>query len=796
MKTTLHAPNEPNLQSFLSGITHPKPLITRNPKQYESRINWKDTLDQGIKYLQWHAKKYHLIELQRQLDAPTYGQKLIQVKKYLLSNYKLQNHFEYINLQDKNLKEVVSVNLEYRLIRSILILIRCYEVESGFLSHNTNEWIFISELLMYESSKGYAYINEAFYNHFGYYYKDTERIKKKLKEKRHEATTERKFYKRNEINKILNFLLYSLSHDHEAFTSTTDKNGRTYNAFTNLAKIYRYNEYPFTLFEYDIKSANPQIIDILISSEKWRSVYSNLMQSRDINREDAKTLFNATLNNYRLSTQQAIKVYLDAGYSTKEAERIARITAQSNKGETFAKFTKIETELIQDFIQVHELKNNEFIRLHDAIFTEHQIKTFEDKKTKAEFNISSKGSPILVFDFYKRSSSKKICLSTTPKTDLILWQNLTPKPKAFTYKNVDEKYSFTFYAEDIIIASSIFNFNKTKHKTLEGEKMEFIDKLKRLYVMLKYMNVGIDIEPYYLECLEHVKANSNYSFNINYVQNILIPEFRKVSVSEIKKHLVSRNWIYNGSMFYNEFLFMQKLQEAKKHYTNNLNAILLKNELENIVKGFENGFFVHYIDKSEFKNCTHKHKSIFFEMINKINKVLTISNSIKYKNMYTFSTSYTEYLYSRSQKCTNIPKRAKKYLDTIYQNKDTIYQKISNSLENINLLLENGLHHLKDIDQLFIKDAFISIAKPIEIQINVNQAFEGKTDMRNSIFNHYTEADATRKGLLFFIEWYVFKNYTLQDVIPLDIINIKAEAYKQYHKNKKEHLDYIYLASV
>ena len=799
--TQAHNNYNGSLETFLNGLTHPKPIITRKPKEYANRTTWKDALKQGIFYLEWYANKHHLLELRKQLHAPTYGQKLHQVKKYLLSNYNLQNHFESANLKDKELKEVASAPIEYRLIRGLLILIRCYEVENGFLSHKSKEWIFISELLEYESSKGYTHINEAFYKQFGYYYEDTDRIKKKLKEKRPQPTTPRKYYKRNEINKILNFLLYSLSHDHKAFTSTTDANGRTYNAFTNLAKVYRYNEYPFTLFEYDIKSANPQIIDILLKSEKWQNVYSNLMQSRKISREDAKRLFNATLNNYRLSIQKAKKVYLDAGYSSQEADALTKISAQSEKGEAFAIFTKIETELIQDFIEVHELRGNEYIRLHDAIFTESEIKSFEDRETKAEFNVSSKGTPILMLDFFKKSSSKKICLSTIPKTNLILWQNLTPKPKAFTYKNKEKGYSFTFYDEDIIISTATFNFNEEPKNdneqaeyNKEFERTQFIEKLKRLYVMLNFQNFKVDIDSYFFECLEHIKLNSNYSFNINYVREVLLQDLKKLDKNEFKKHLAVRNWTYQGAMFYNEFTFIATLQEAKGKFTDFQNAKQLKNELENIVNGFKNDFLVHYIDKSEFKNCHHKKESIFFEIINKINAVLTISNSTKYKNMYTFASYYSNTLYSTSKKCTTIPKRTKKYLSILYENREVINEKITNALANFEILIEYGLHHLEDIEQIFIKDAFAYVTRPQDITINANNAFEGKADLQNSIFNHYTEADATRKGLLFFIEWYVFKNYTLQDLIPLDLISIKAEALKKYHENKSSHLDYIYLA--
>lgn len=138
---------------------------------------------------------------------------------------------------------------------------------------------------------------------------------------------------------------------------------REYNPLTLLPRAFR-SIIPIRYVEVDLTSANPQIIDAMLNTDIGLNVYKNLMSSRKITRNEAKTLFNKTLNNYKISVAKAIKIYLDSGYSKDKAKELAMLTAEVGKGVFYEKMTKAEAELTKLYNETLSIKT---YRFHDAI---------------------------------------------------------------------------------------------------------------------------------------------------------------------------------------------------------------------------------------------------------------------------------------------------------------------------------------------------------------------------------------------------------------------------------------------
>ena len=139
------------------------------------------------------------------------------------------------------------------------------------------------------------------------------------------------------------------------------KDDREYN-FATKCPSYLRKYAPYETTEIDIESANPQFMDMIIGSSNAFNVYESLMALRGLNRSDAKVLFNKTVNSDKLKPHQAIAVYMDAGYTSEEAEQIAAMTC-GNK--IFSEMNKHEHKAIESYKAEAKLKR--VVRLHDAI---------------------------------------------------------------------------------------------------------------------------------------------------------------------------------------------------------------------------------------------------------------------------------------------------------------------------------------------------------------------------------------------------------------------------------------------
>jgi len=167
--------------------------------------------------------------------------------------------------------------------------------------------------------------------------------------------------KKNLKSRMKEAIIFLLTNGNSGKGRTTKH--REYNPLTLLHRALR-SIIPIRYVEVDLTSANPQIIDAMLNINIGLDVYKNLMSSRNITRNEAKTLFNKTLNNYKISVAKAIKIYLDAGYTTDKAKELAMLTAEVKKGSFYERMTKAEAELTKLYEQTLSIKT---YRFHDAI---------------------------------------------------------------------------------------------------------------------------------------------------------------------------------------------------------------------------------------------------------------------------------------------------------------------------------------------------------------------------------------------------------------------------------------------
>jgi hypothetical protein len=115
---------------------------------------------------------------------------------------------------------------------------------------------------------------------------DLEYLHKKYKDyKKSKTTPEKTLY--FWFNGALLILLKDLGLSVKNFKCSY-KNGREYNALTNVPRDFR-KFFPFVLRQYDIKSANPNFVDNILGSSVANNVYSDLMFAHNITRNQAKT---------------------------------------------------------------------------------------------------------------------------------------------------------------------------------------------------------------------------------------------------------------------------------------------------------------------------------------------------------------------------------------------------------------------------------------------------------------------------------------------------------------------------
>jgi hypothetical protein len=699
----------------------------QNGVQTATLKNYRNTLETGLEVLR--LSSYDLPVLN---DIFKYNEGFndlcSKVESYLTTNV----HFVYYRYvkKDNQLLEDFNLDISKYNVRSLLILIRCNYIANGAYSIPTRRLIEDFETIdRLKKTTSLEAIKKALPN------VSTKYIEARLKDKND-------IKRSGEVTKILLSLLYLLSYDHQAFTYKKSE-GRTYNAFTSLNKVYRIHEMPFQLVELDIKSANPQIIDKIFNFDgRWKGVYSNLMSAYQIDRTESKILFNSTLNNHRLTVTTAYEIYLNAGYQKNEANQLAEATANQSKGAWFKLMANQEGEIMQNFIDAN-LKDSRYIRIHDALYIEPEFTIIQNS---VELGIIEFGKSIiekenLTLDL--RVDSFKVVLSTPPTSEFVVKQYYE-KSKA---KQVLRTDNFTFYDRDFLQLSATFNISKpiiSKDGSFRNpNENEFLERLMKLYKISMYLNNGNP--EHFRTCIEHLSKHIQVSKSYIYT---VLPSWQ-FDINDGLNYLKNRDWVYHGvSLSLSDFNSLY--HKERREFVNKQNRTKLKADLIRLSDAVENNRLYH-IDKNKYFSFRYYEVGKLIDMVHNLIGIKKSNTINEFNRNIQFPVkSYNKCNIAQQESVSkplkpSINQRYKKKIDIFNKQKPTILLNLENAISNID--------ELQDITQLFTEQTHQKMNhkyKKVE-PISAHEAFSEPIDYTHSVYSNHTSRSALLQGKEFYI---------------------------------------------
>ncbi|SDX19263.1 hypothetical protein [Aequorivita viscosa] len=321
------------------------------------------------------------------------------------------------------------------------------------------------------------------------------------------------------------YILYLVCKELEIPTNhfkTTLKDFREYNPLTKCPKILR-AETPFKVIECDIKSAFPSFLDLQTGSRIKDEVYTNLMERKNINRSDAKVLFNSHLNSGKYKTKEQIKNFLiECGYTATPANEITKYT--NGKIKFIVHMSELEQCAIQDFIETNTLKNA--VRLHDSVlFIDSGMKDLNLKAENGliEFGMSVLKKPVFSNSFgYSNKSLRFAYISSVPPATNEDFKNLIRKQVLTRPKVKGEANGFKFYTEKYEYISASFDLNQ------KYSFEEFIFNCREMVSTLNYLNGKPISKTLLYLILSHIRQNSNVIFNLRFLYRELLKQRTRI----------------------------------------------------------------------------------------------------------------------------------------------------------------------------------------------------------------------------------------------------------------------------
>jgi len=692
-----------------------------------SLTNYKTTLETGLRILE--LASYDLPVLN---DIFKYNQGFndlcSKLESYLTTNVHLPT-YRYTR-HDEQLKETFDLDISKYDIRSLLILIRCNYIANGAYSIPTRSLI---ESFEYIDQKKKTTSLEAVK-------KALPNVSTKYIENRYKDKNDIK--RSNEQAKMILANLYLLSYNHKTFTYS-ESNGRVYNAFTSLNRLYRENELAFQLVELDVSSANCQFVDKIFKFDRWKKVYSSLMQAYEIDRNEAKILFNSTLNNHYLSVAKAKEVYVNSGYSPDEANQLAEATANNGKGGFFKIMAQQEGLTMNAFIEAN-FRNDRQIRLHDAVFYEPEFTTISNA---IELGISF-GKSIIAKEnltLNLKVDTYKTVLSTPPTEQFIVKQYYNKS----RCKQVLRTENFTFYNNSFLQLNCVFNISApviSKDGIYRSPtEVEFIERLQKLYKISMYLNNGND--EHFKTCIEHLARH--IQFNRNHIYAVL-PTWN-FDINDGLEFLVSRSWTYHGGISLSLSDFNSLYHKERRQFIDKCNRTKLKQDLIRLTDAVESNQ-LYFIDKKKYHSAKRYEVG---KLIDKVHDLIGVKREDVIKafneSVHKMDTPYdTEYIGCQTtvQKKSKPPvsRRLQKKVDIFNKSKTTILLKLYNAIENPD--------DLENIDQLFAepKNQEDMNHKYSKVEpISSHEAFSDPIDYTHSVYSNHTSRSALLQGKNFFI---------------------------------------------
>lgn len=161
-----------------------------------------------------------------------------------------------------------------------------------------------------------------------------------------------------QLKELASLVLNNCTTDRQEIKST-----RAFSALTSLSMPLINTLYPYSVLEIDITSANPTFVDNIVGSNLAGTIYSNIMTAHSATRDEAKVLYNRTLNEWHTKPVDRFNKFYSWGYTKDEAEQI--IDNSQVRGEMYSTMTEAEQVMIDKLMLHFDYKNKS--RRHDSI---------------------------------------------------------------------------------------------------------------------------------------------------------------------------------------------------------------------------------------------------------------------------------------------------------------------------------------------------------------------------------------------------------------------------------------------
>ena len=397
---------------------------------------------------------------------------------------------------------------------------------------------------------------------------------------------------------------------------------------------------------------------------------------------------------------------------------------------------------------------------------------------------------------FKAKQSKRYC-STIIKDIGLNYYIDSAKGVNFTGTN------FKIYENSFNVLTAGIDVNKWQRK--DGKLCKptaeiFIERLEQCFRVLKALNSDADIKTAFNKVLNHLLENSNYLFNRDYINNVLVSQWNNNS-NDVSEYIKTRNYrVLTGNI--NESDFVSLLNNDRKAFKTNQLLIKLQPLLKEnkYIKPIDIGLtskqsneFIYNLIKD------YNTKVLGCSTINNYNKklkvneyfnfIVSVSNQLNNSKLFKkFCTTYNSIYIDCKKSGTNLEIPS---IQTIYDNtlidKHTIreylnFKPTGNALSNIQTIVDyyisnpNKLHFIRVDKRIQIKsnvslkdmrDALKQTGK--ETKITTADAFNYEMNLTDSVLN-VEQSIAMQKSDAFLYSWILFHNDNLSDY---DKFNIK-----------------------
>ena len=561
---------------------------------------------------------------------------------------------------------------------------------------------------------------------------------------------------------------------------------REFNPITKTSRQLR-SLAPFKIIECDIKSAFPTFLDVETDAKLKDDIYNNLMLSKGITRQGAKVLFNTFCNSGKYkSKEETIAFFLACGYTQPECEHLLTLT--HNPIRKFYSFmTEYERAAIQHFIFINDLKRCG--RLHDAVlFIDNKIKP---KIFKVDPNC----------DFGYKELNRPVYRETFSLSDKRLqYAYVRSIPKGLNLVMVHEGIKsevkgvangFIFYKEMYQYINAVFNIND-----FNADYSTFLLRIKTMLSSLQFLNKKQTKPEVIYLILQHIRANSQYVFNVKALYLRVIKFENSPCLVTIKE----RNYGTIELMVFKKTLdFLLARNEAEKivNTTNNYYDLfcLMQERIINddygyldqvIIKGHRRNNLLNYAIITKFNLlCTgllrQRRKPVKSEpLYNRMIKGLFLKslslnpqqqNAFIQKGIKKYERELKEFnrLINNRQIAQQlfliVCDLARQKQDLIVCEKSEVQNRLKAEL--IAMIDKKDLSDFETQAKEFDKRFKINIKKEVSTITDLENAFD--TDLNNSIFNLLTVEEASYRGDVFLKEYLQFhaEDEIIEKIIPL-----------------------------